>query len=368
MGVTGRRRRVVFVAGLRPRVDGATGGQVAAASAVFSGPLGERFRLVPLHSITVPPTPPLYRRAWDAGIRFGRFLVTIGSCDAALIFVADGWSVVEKGLMAVTARLLGRGVVVRFGSGFLPEQCARKGLVERWLRRSLRAADVVLVQGPAWKRFFATFDESRGKLLEAGNPVKMGREAAALPGVGRLVFVGWLERNKGVFEAVEVLKRILPDFPRATLTLAGDGSCRRALEAEVSSPGLEGRVRILGWTPHAEVLELLAGADAFIFPTQFEGMPNALLEAMAAGLPVISTPIGSIPDAITDGDSGILCPVGNVESMARAVRSVLSDRALASRIGGRAREVVAERYGVDRVSSVYASALEAALRARGRAT
>jgi glycosyltransferase involved in cell wall biosynthesis len=97
-------------------------------------------------------------------------------------------------------------------------------------------------------------------------------------------------------------------------------------------------VRLLEARPRAELAPLYAEADVFAFPTWREGFPNVVLEAMAAGLPLVATPVGAIPDVVREGDEALLVPARDPDALAAALQRLVSDAALRRAMGARARE------------------------------
>jgi glycosyltransferase involved in cell wall biosynthesis len=163
------------------------------------------------------------------------------------------------------------------------------------------------------------------------------RDSAPAPGA-HVVFTGRLAAMKGVpvlFAALDDLR----DIPGLRVTLIGDGPDRAALEAEVAARGLSEVVTFAGYRDQAGVAAMLRTADLFVLPSFAEGLPVVLMEAMATGVPVVSTRIAGIPELVEDGVSGLLVPAGNVAALAGAMRAVLSDpdRARAMGQAGQAR-------------------------------
>lgn len=162
---------------------------------------------------------------------------------------------------------------------------------------------------------------------------------ARLPAAGplRLLFVGNLSDRKGVPELLQAMARPeLAALPVA-LTLAGGGDVAR-YEAMARALGLGPRARFTGWAAQDEVARLLAQADALVLPSHDEGLPLAILEALAQGVPVVCTPVGEIPQALADGREAWFVPPGDPAALARGLARVLGDPALreALRAQGRA--------------------------------
>jgi glycosyltransferase involved in cell wall biosynthesis len=145
------------------------------------------------------------------------------------------------------------------------------------------------------------------------------------------------------------------EVPDVQFLLAGDGPDRLALERMAIELGVEDRVRFLGH--RADVADLMAASDVFVLPSLYEGLPISVLEAMAAGLPVIATRVGGTDEAVVHGDSGLLVDPRAPSELAAAIRRVLDDRELRHRLvtGGKAR---VERHftaeaNVHRITTVY---------------
>jgi glycosyltransferase involved in cell wall biosynthesis len=135
-----------------------------------------------------------------------------------------------------------------------------------------------------------------------------------------------LDRQKGL----PVLLHAASLVPDAVFVIAGEGPERPALEALRTELDLEGRVQLLG--QRDDVSELLARCDLFVLPSLFEGLPLSLLEAMAAGKPVIATAIAGTLEAVTDGETGLLAPPGDAAALASRIRRFLADRDFAARV------------------------------------
>lgn len=151
---------------------------------------------------------------------------------------------------------------------------------------------------------------------------------------------------------IDLLIRAIALLPeRVTLALAGDGEDRARLEALARELGVESRVRFLGTQSHDEIAELYRDADIFCRPSRTEGLGNAFLEAMAAGLPTIGTNVGGIPDFLNE-DTGWLCEPESPESVAESVNRVLATpREEIERVTKNAARLVREKYNWDAVAN-----------------
>jgi len=124
----------------------------------------------------------------------------------------------------------------------------------------------------------------------------------------------------------------------------GSGELEESLESQVKSLKLQNRVLFVGNVPNDRVPEYLAISDVFVRPSLSEGLGNSFLEAMAAGVPVIGTNVGGIPDFLKDGETGLFCEVRNPESIAKKVKIILDDKNLRQKLIANAKKLVAEKY------------------------
>lgn len=173
-----------------------------------------------------------------------------------------------------------------------------------------------------------------------------------------LVCVGRLEPGKGQ----DTLVDLVPGLD-AHLWLIGDGAGRPALAARAAQNDVADRVHLLG--TRRDVPDLLAAADAFVFASVSEGLPLAVLEAMAAGLPIVAAELPTLRSVLADG-AGALVPQGDRDALRTAVHEVLTDPARASGLGRRARAVVRERFAVERTAREVLAAYREVLSERAR--
>ena len=150
--------------------------------------------------------------------------------------------------------------------------------------------------------------------------------------------------------------------PNAVFVLLGDGPEQSALEAQASALGVRNRVVFLGY--RQDVPDLLACADLLVLPSLFEGLPLSILEAMAAGKPVIATDVGGTSEVIEPEQTGLLVPPANPGALAGAIRRVLFDRRLAERLAltgkARVRDEFSAATMVQSVTQIYEDVLSSA--------
>jgi glycosyltransferase involved in cell wall biosynthesis len=158
-----------------------------------------------------------------------------------------------------------------------------------------------------------------------------------------ILFVGWAVAEKGIDVLIAAFARVVAADPRAMLHVVGpyeQSYFDRVLMPEISRLALTGRVVFHGQQPAAMVAARLSRAAVLALPTRMDTAPNVLAEARAAGVPVVASAVGGIPELIEDGVDGVLVPDGSAEALAAAIVTLLRDRATADAIGARGRERV----------------------------
>jgi glycosyltransferase involved in cell wall biosynthesis len=269
------------------------------------------------------------------------------------------WAFLRDGFAVRLARLAGARTVLHLRGGDFPEWAERAGAAWRsFILATLRKSDVVIALTEPTRRWLERdLEPERVRYLPnfvrldaIGPPPDRSARAAAPV---ELLFVGWLLEAKGVRELLAAVARI----PEARLTLVGpeEPSFTATIRDELAALGE--RVRVLPVQPREEVFRLYREADVFVLPTWREGFPNVVIEAMAAGLPVVSTPVGAIPEAVEDGASGLLVPARDAGALEAALRRLVGDPALRRSLGARGRERAEAQFSFDavmeRLAAIY---------------
>jgi glycosyltransferase involved in cell wall biosynthesis len=243
-------------------------------------------------------------------------------------------------------------------------------LFEALDRRAIRYASAVVTVSEAGREqvLAAGVPAARVHLVPNGIDVdavraEAGRARAALraewglaDGDLAVLTLGRLSPEKGQRVLLEAFARLKPEeAARARLFVVGDGAERAALETLAQSTGADGRVTFLGWRtdPH----RCLGAADLFVLPSLREGLPLALLEAMAVGLPIVATAVGGVPEALDHGEAGLLVPPSDPTALAEALRTLAAGETQRRRLGQAAEARVRAAYGAaaqaEALSTIY---------------
>lgn len=191
----------------------------------------------------------------------------------------------------------------------------------------------------------------------SATPVSDLRESLNIPSDARLVgTVGRLIRRKGHFDLLDAWVTVRADHPDTHLLMIGDGLAREPLDVRAASADVADSVHFLGFRD--DVPALLSMLDLFVFPSHFEGLPGALIEAMASGLPIVATDAVGNDELITDEETGLLVPVEDPDALGAVMTDVLADETLANRLSVRAQQVASEQYSIERMVSEFSELYE----------
>lgn len=223
-----------------------------------------------------------------------------------------------------------------------------------WLRFVLRKAARVVVLTAHWRDEVQAI-EPAARICIIGNPVPV---PAALAPLGafparKVLFMAWLQKEKGVLDLVQAMPEVLRSVPEASFVIAGRGiagsETPESIERLAHRLGVAHALRFAGWVNGEQKNRLLRQCDLFALPSYCEGLPVALLEAMAWGVPVVATQVGGIPDVIKDRVNGLLVDPGQPAALARAIVDLLADDALRRQVREAAHRDVARRYRLEAV-------------------
>jgi glycosyltransferase involved in cell wall biosynthesis len=211
--------------------------------------------------------------------------------------------------------------------------------LRRAVNRTLQRANVFIALSSQWRDFFIEECElSPAQVVVLPNPVRVPPET--VDRVGRkqvqFLFLGRLAQRKGAYDLLNAFLALPESLrARARLVMAGDGDVEgmRSLAAAAND-----RIEVKSWINPRERDRLVAESDVFALPSYAEGMPMALLEAMAAGLPAITTPVGGIPDVLKHGQEGLMVTPGRVGELTAAMAKLIQDDVGRLDAGRRARE------------------------------
>jgi glycosyltransferase involved in cell wall biosynthesis len=310
-------------------------------------------------STKVDPHGPLLARAdvpvrIVAGTRLGRVLELRHALAADAIDVVHAWLFIGNAYAwAATLGARGRPLITS------ARNCKRQG---RWLdalnRRAFRASRAIIVNSADVEAYIVReYGAPAARIRVVPNAIDLRRfQPQARTGGGpRIITVGRLVGQKNPLRFVTAAAALRARLPDARFTIVGDGPLRSAVESAIRSAGLEGACRLTG--ERHDIETLLGDADVFWLTSDWEGMPNVVIEALACGLPVVASRVGGTADLIADGEQGFLVTPDDVAAVVARSVEILTDPALYAHMRAAAR-ARAEAFGVGRMVRAMCAAYE----------
>ena len=269
--------------------------------------------------------------------------LTRGRCLCHVNLASMG-STLRKLFLTWLATRLGHATVIHLHGAMFRDYYRGVGALQRGqITRMFREARQVIVLGSVWRDFVAAsfgLPPERILVLPNASTARPPRGPEASP--AEILFLGEVGARKGVPVLIDALGRLAAAGLDWRAVIAGNGNAA-PFQAEVERLGLGTRVTFPGWLGPDEAHAQLARAALLVLPSEAEGLPMAVVEAFAWGLPVVSTPVGSTPDILRDGVEGFLVPVGDAEALANALRRLIADPALRRQMGENARACFARQ-------------------------
>ncbi|MEW6250062.1 MAG: glycosyltransferase family 4 protein, partial [Planctomycetota bacterium] len=400
-GTPGAARRKSVVAMLGPAAP-QIGGMVTAIDLLMSSPLAEQYTLLRCATPAPRSAQPAGAAARSASrgravarhaLALARWAALLAHARAAVahIHTCSGLTLYRNLLDLLVAKLLGRRVVLHIRGGQFADFCRCAGPLGRWLiQAGCAAADAVIVLSEHWRRALAPhLPGSRIHVIPngvaAGAWAERDQSPKGLPsGIlhcrpghapCRFLYLAALTEAKGLGDLLDAAGQLAAEGVPFELAIAGPESTtgaagdlpRSAWRQRVARLGLGGRVRFVGPVTGAAKERLLAGADCFVHPSHSEAMPNVVLEAGAAGLPVIATAVGSLPEVLRPNHAGpplaCLLPPHDQPALSAALRSMANDPELRRAMGRALQRHIRANYDIAitaaRLGRIYAALLEA---------
>jgi peptidoglycan/LPS O-acetylase OafA/YrhL len=294
------------------------------------------------------------------------WLSATGSLQILHVHMTTRGSALRKTLLCGVACLFGRRVIVHMhGADFIPFYRALHGALRAPLRFMLAHASHVIVLGQGWRHFLVSevgVAPERVSIVPNGVPCPALLPGLRPDGPPRILFLGRLGARKGVADLIAALATPRLRALDWCATIAGDGD-PTPYKTTIRLCGLDDRIRLPGWVGRNQAAQLLSEADMLVLPSHHEAMPIAILEALAARVAVIATPVGAIPEFLRHGETALLVPVGSPAQLADAMTLLLSDDALRDRIARAGHLLFREKMDIAgvavRIAALYRAALSA---------
>lgn len=264
------------------------------------------------------------------------FWMSCGRVELVHTHAAMRGSFWRKSWLVLVARFFSVPVIVHLhGSEMKGFYSSRKRFGKWWIRHTLEHADRVVVLSAGWARYIAEIAPMASVAIipnySPAVPAPVSYVPARKP-TGNFVFLflGALIDRKGIYELLPAFAKLSAEYPDTELWIGGGGEYSRVRDM-IHERQLN-NVKLLGWIDEPTKYQILRNVDAFVLPSKNENLPLALIEAMSAALPIVSTDVGGIPEMLVNGDDAVLVAPGRVDLLYEALKLVRTDKACSRRM------------------------------------
>lgn len=269
------------------------------------------------------------------------------SFDICHVHMGDKGGVFRSGIVVVLANHYGCKTITHMHAGnMMLWYSTLTAPLKAVVRFFLNASDSFVVLGRLWKDALSDLVPDE-KIVVIYNGVRIGIADHLSSNKVIFLYLGVLKKQKGLSELLDAVAQLREQFAcRAQLLIAGT-VFDFDIEREIASRGIENVVQYVGWVGPDERDDLFKKANVSVLPSYYEGLPMSVLEAMAAGLPCIATPVGAIPEVIVSDLNGILVQPKNVYQLKDAMLRFIEEDGLVDRLGNSARKTIEARFDVN---------------------
>lgn len=276
---------------------------------------------------------------------FLQFLLCVPFYDIVHIHTSEPPSALRKFLFMAVSKMLGKKVVVHFHS--FSVDTTIKSKYQNVYRYLFGKADVVLVLSKYWQdELCRTFGFKDNKVKVLYNPCTTEVSSKVYPKRKQILYAGTVNARKGYADMIKAFAQIADRYPNWSIVFAGNGEIEEG-KALASRLSIAKQTVFLGWVRGEEKDKAFKEASIFCLPSYAEGFPMGVLDAWAYGLPVITTPVGGIPDIAIDGKNCLLFNPGDVDMLSSQLKKMISDDFLREKIAQASLELAHTTFNID---------------------
>lgn len=275
------------------------------------------------------------------------------------IHTASRGSFYRKSIAAKIAKLFGKKVILHIhGAEFNVFYDESPKFIKCLIKNVLDNVSSIVVLSRQWRKDIAK-KTSNKNIRVLYNPTVMKEFSYSNSETVNVLFMGRIGQRKGIFDIIKASEYI--HDPNIQIWLYGDGDIEKAKEL-VQQNNLQDKVNIAGWISGSKIGETYQKADIYLLPSYNEGLPMSILEAMAHGLPIISTPVGGIPEAVKENINGYLIEPGDYKALAEKIHLLANDHALRMKMGQESYRIAKENFDIKNIVNELKNIYEEQLR------
>lgn len=277
-----------------------------------------------------------------------KYLFYLPSASLVHIHFSEPTSAKRKKIFLILAKILQKKTIVHFHS-FSPETtiCGPYSELYRYL---FSKADLVVVLSNYWKEKVNNAYDLGDKVRVIYNPCTATINKKIYHKTNCILYAGTLNKRKGYADLISAFAKVAPKYPDWYLALAGNGETKEAKELSRSF-GIEEKVKLLGWVSGESKDRAYKEASIFCLPSYAEGFPMAVLDAWAYGLPVITTPVGGIPDIAKDGENLLLFNPGDIDKLSANIEYLINNEEKRILLSKASLNLAATTFNIDTINN-----------------
>ncbi|WP_349400305.1 glycosyltransferase [Clostridium perfringens] len=273
--------------------------------------------------------------------------------DIIHIHMSRGFSLVREGIFVILSKIFGKKCIIHFHSGKFPSEYKNLNLILKlYIKLIFNICDYIICLNEEQKVLLKNISSKKIKIIEnsINNNIFNNYNSESK----EILFLGKVCKEKGVYDLINAISNINED--QIKVNILGDGELEN-LKILIKNKKLTEKCNVLGWVNNDVIDKFLKRSCFLVLPSYHEGMPFSILEAMAYGLPIISTSIGSIPKIITENKNGFLINPGDINDLTEKIIILLKDKELRKFMSRNNKKCIDENYSMEKsmedIFSVY---------------
>ena len=277
-----------------------------------------------------------------------KYLFCIGRFDIVHIHLSEPVSAYRKSLFFLTAKLFRKKIILHFHS-YSPETTINSKH-KKLYKKLFLSADKVIVLSNLWKEWVKEYLGIEENVVVVYNPCpKIGLNVGEIKKKEQILYAGTITKRKGYHDLIRAFALIAGKHPSWILVFAGNGEIDEAKEC-AKKLGVEQQICFAGWIAGKQKDEIFRESAIFCLPSYKEGFPVSVLDAWAYGLPVITTPVGGLPDIVTDGENALIFNPGDIDTLAEKLEMLISDNLLREKISAVSLLLAQSTFNIDTIN------------------
>ncbi len=278
------------------------------------------------------------------------FLVQLPGTKIVHIHFSEPTSAIRKYIFLLISKLFNLPVIVHFHS--FSAKTTISGKKKDLYKKIFNKADAIIVLSNYWKKQVEQIVIKPGKIKVIYNPCPEVKQKSDLLKQKTILFAGTLNERKGYSDLLRAFSKIAAQFPEWKIVFAGNGEIELAIKLSISL-NISNNVIFKGWISGMEKEKLFNTSTIFCLPSYAEGFPMAVLDAWAYGLPVITTPVGGLPDVLIHGKNALVFQPGDIDMLAENLKELMTNVNLRERLADASLMLSSNLFNIKTISSQF---------------